>query len=168
MKNLIIWATLLLILIVTNIQITKKENTLTNGRIMLLRLAPVDPRSLMQGDYMILRYAIARDVPEDQLEGKGYIVVSLDKNNVATFLRVHKGEELGEAEHLLIYRNRGGLRFGAESFFFQEGRASLYSTAEYGELRVEASGISVLTGLRDSEFRSLGKEVPATASDPSG
>ena len=29
---------------------------------MLLELAPVDPRSLIQGDYMRLDYAIARDL----------------------------------------------------------------------------------------------------------
>ena len=34
------------------------ERTLRHGELVLLRLAPVDPRSLMQGDYMALRFAV--------------------------------------------------------------------------------------------------------------
>ena len=45
-----------------NAQILLKEHTRTSGNLVLLELAPVDPRSLMQGDYMTLRYAIASDV----------------------------------------------------------------------------------------------------------
>ena len=126
---------------------------------MLLRLAPVDPRSLIQGDYMILRYAIAGEIREAQLqlEDKGFIVVSLDENNVAKFVRIHKGEDLQADEHLLFYRNRGALRLGAESFMFQEGDAKLYSKAQYGELRVDASGKSVLVGLRGEDLIPLGR-----------
>ncbi|MFX7329222.1 GDYXXLXY domain-containing protein, partial [Acinetobacter baumannii] len=34
----------------------QKEMLLKEGQLVLLPLAPVDPRSLMQGDYMALRY----------------------------------------------------------------------------------------------------------------
>ena len=94
---------------------------------MLLGLAPLDPRSLIQGDYMKLRYAIARAFPKAQLKkDKGQLVVSLDANPVAKFVRVHKGETLHEGEHFLFIET-GGLRLGAESFMFQEGDAKLYS-----------------------------------------
>ena len=158
LKNILFWGTTLLVLAAVNFLIVKKENTLASEHTMLLRLAPVDPRSLIQGDYMVLRYAIARDISEAQLEDKGYIVVSLDENDVAKFVRIHKGESLQEGEHLLFYRNRGGLRLGAESFFFQEGDAKLYSNARYAELKVDASGASVLVGLRGEDFRSLGRK----------
>ncbi|MBM4278810.1 MAG: GDYXXLXY domain-containing protein [Deltaproteobacteria bacterium] len=157
MKKIVIWGTALLILAVVNYLILKKEDTLSRGRTMLLRLAPVDPRSLIQGDYMILNYAISRDIPMRALRQKGCIVVSLDQNDVAKFIRVHQGERLQEGEHLLFYRNRGGLRLGAESFMFQEGKAELYGKARYGELKVDASGVSVLVGLRDENFEPLGK-----------
>ena len=52
-------------------------------------------------------------------------------------------------EHLLLYRYRGDLRLGAESFMFQEGDADLYSNARYGELKVDESGASVLIGLAE-------------------
>jgi len=157
MKKIVIWGTALLILAVVNFLIMKKENTLSHGRTMLLRLAPVDPRSLIQGDYMILSYAISRDISKAALKQKGCIVVSLAKNDVAKFIRVHQGESLQEGEHLLFYRNRGGLRLGAESFMFQEGEAELYAKARYGELKVDASGVSVLVGLRGENFEPLGK-----------
>ncbi|KIG15596.1 putative membrane protein [Enhygromyxa salina] len=41
----------------------QKERVLSTGQTVLLPLAPVDPRSLMQGDYMILRYEL-----EDELD----------------------------------------------------------------------------------------------------
>jgi len=157
MKKIVIWGTALLILAVVNFLIMKKENTLSHGRTMLLRLAPVDPRSLIQGDYMILSYAISRDILKAVLKQKGCVVVSLDQNDVAKFIRVHQGESLQKGEYLLFYRNRGGLRLGAESFMFQEGEAELYAKARYGELKVDASGVSVLVGLRGENFEPLGK-----------
>ncbi len=157
MRKILFWGTTLLVLVAVNYLIAGKENTLANGRTMLLRLAPVDPRSLIQGDYMLLRYAIARDVPIAQMKDKGYVVVSLDENNVAKFLRVHKGESLQAGEYLLFYRKRGELRLGAESFMFQEGDAKLYEKARYGELKVDASGTSVLVGLCGEDFRRLGR-----------
>jgi uncharacterized membrane-anchored protein len=158
MKKILFWATTLLVIATVNFLIMKKEDTLSNDRTMLVELAPVDPRSLMQGDYMVLRYAIAEDIPESQLEDKGCIVVSLDENDVARFVRVHKTESLQTGEHLLFYRNRGGLRLGAESFMFQEGDADLYSQARYGELKVDESGVSVLVGLRGDDFKPLGRK----------
>lgn len=155
MKKVLFWITALIILVAVNFSIIKKENTLVQGQTMLLRLAPVDPRSLMQGDYMILRYAMASDISESELSDKGCIVVSLDDNRVATFLRVGKGEPLKTGEHLLFYRNRNGLRLGAESFMFQEGHAEKYSDARYGELKVDPTGKSVLVGLCGSDFKSL-------------
>lgn len=157
MKKLFVWGMTLLVLGAVNYLIIKKEDTLASGRTMLLRLAPLDPRSLIQGDYMVLRYEIARDVPRAQLKrDKGHIVVSIDMNNVAKFVRVYKDEPLQEGEYLLFYRNRGELRLGAESFMFQEGDARLYEGAKYGELRVDGSGASVLVGLRGEDFKPLG------------
>src|SRR5690606_10833586 len=49
-------AGLLLILAVVNVGIWQRERILATGRTVVLALAPVDPRSLMQGDYMALRF----------------------------------------------------------------------------------------------------------------
>ena len=53
-----------------NWSVAQKERLLERGRIVLLELAPVDPRSLMQGDYMALQFAIARDTREALMKAR--------------------------------------------------------------------------------------------------
>jgi len=151
-----------LALTVPNVGIVGKERLIASGRPMLLELAPVDPRSLIQGDYMRLDYAIARQIAERQLDWPrtGQVVVALDSNHVAHFVRRHvRGTPLAAGEHLLTYRHRrGAFRVGTDAFYFQEGHAGRYQGARYGELRVAPSGTSVLVGLRDGALRVLGRE----------
>lgn len=54
--------TLVLALMGINGRILSYETLLKEGQVVRFVLAPVDPRSIMQGDYMVLDYAIARDV----------------------------------------------------------------------------------------------------------
>jgi len=147
-----------LVLGMLNVMIYQKERTLQNGKVILLELAPVDPRSLMQGDYMVLRYKLASEVRAGSLPLDGHLVVALNENGIATYRRLHTPNmSLAPDEHLLRYRRRGdNIRLGAESFFFQEGNANYYAGAKYGELRVAESGNSVLAGLRGKELEKLG------------
>ena len=165
LRYTVLWLVLLLILGMTNWSIFENEQLLANGQVVLLKLAPIDPRSLIQGDYMALRYALAGDVDTSDLPNRGRLVIKLDPNNVATFQRLyHPAQPLAPDERLLEYHKRTSgldwrgesLYIGAESFFFQEGHAEYYDKAAYGELRVTASGQSVLVGLRDVSFRPLG------------
>ena len=55
-SRILIITNLLLLLGYLNWSIYQKEQTLRDGQLVLFELAPVDPRSLMQGDYMSLRY----------------------------------------------------------------------------------------------------------------
>ena len=55
-SRILIIANLILLLGYFNWSVYKKEQTLKDGQLILLQLAPVDPRSLMQGDYMRLRW----------------------------------------------------------------------------------------------------------------
>jgi uncharacterized membrane-anchored protein len=153
MRKYILIIVAIFVLGIINFMIFQKEQTIRSGQTVLLKLVPVDPRSLMQGDYMILRYAMAAQVGD--LKNKGKLVIKLDNNNVASFVRVHKGETLMPGELLLMCRNRGRMRLGAESFLFQEGLAHIYADAKYGELKVDASGNSVLIGLCDNKLRQI-------------
>lgn len=140
--------------------VASKELVLARGALVLLELAPVDPRSLMQGDYMRLDYAVsqaARLSSSDSTVEDGRLVLRLDEQGVGTFVRRDDGTPLVPGELLLRYKvRRGFVRLGAESFFFQEGHANHYARAKYGELRVADDGSSVLAGLRDAERRPLG------------
>jgi uncharacterized membrane-anchored protein len=161
MRSVLVFAGLGLVLAVPNALVVHKERVLAEGTPVLLELAPVDPRSLIQGDYMRLDYAITRQLADSQRHWArtGYIVVTLDSNGVARFVRRHDGRvPLGPGEQLLLYRRRGGrIRVGTDAFHFQEGHARRYQGARYGELRVAPSGTSVLVGLRDSTGRPLGR-----------
>ncbi len=150
-------AGLLLVLGVANYSIWKKEQVLESGRQVMLELRPVDPRSLMQGDYMILRYS-ADTFPDAEttksLPRKGTIVISIDANGVGKFARLDDGTPLDQDNTKLQYRylvDSGELRLGAESYFFQEGHADVYGNAKYGVLRVDESGASILVGLADQD-----------------
>jgi uncharacterized membrane-anchored protein len=151
----------LLVLLVVNFLIFQKERLLASGQTVFLELAPVDPRSLIQGDYMALRYKIARDAPISDQVTDGYLVLKLDGRNVAAFSRVYRpGETLAPDERIIRYRTRyGEVRLGAESFFFQEGHADYYNNARYGELRLAESGETVLVGLRGEQLEELGPKI---------
>lgn len=134
-----------------------KERVLARGRVVLLELAPRDPRSLLQGDYMALRYAVAAEVPAGAPRD-GRLVLADDGRGVARLVRVDGGEPLAAGEALLRYRVRGrSVRLGAESFLFEEGQADALAGARFGELRVDGDGDAVLVGLRDGELRPLGR-----------
>jgi uncharacterized membrane-anchored protein len=144
------------VLVAMNLMIVQKEAVLRSGTRMYLRLAPRDPRSLMQGDYMELAYEMTNPFRHDPPRPDGCLVVTLDAGGIATFVRFHDGTPPGAEERLLRYRSRGQVRLGAESFFFQEGQADRYANARYGELRVTPSGDSVLVGLADEKLHHLG------------
>ena len=137
--------------------VMQKERLLASGDTVLLELAPVDPRSLIQGDYMRLNYAITRTIQEQASWPRdGAIVVTLDSAGVATFVRRDDSSPLRPGEHRLRYRKRDGrVRVGTDAFFFQEGTARRYERARYGELKVAADGGSVLVGMRDSLARPM-------------
>ena len=161
MRAGLFWIGLLLCLGVPGVLIAGKEHLLTTGRLVLLPLAPVDPRSLMQGDYMDLRYRLSNDIFGTSSQGeawpeRGVVVVRVDGDDVGTLVRLDNGGALAPDEQRLRYHQRRAFpRFGAEAFFFEEGRAEYYGVARYGELRVAADGEALLAGLRDSDRNPL-------------
>ena len=139
-RVLLIAATLVVLLGV-NASIFGVERIRRHGERIFLELAPVDPRSLMQGDYMALRFAIADGI---DAKGDGQASVNVDERGVATL----SGD--GKGTLRLAYRLRGGrVWLGTNAFFFEEGTASRYTLARYGEFRVDRnSGEAVLVSLR--------------------
>ena len=132
-----------------------KEKILKEGKRILLELAPVDPRSMLQGDFMLLRYKIADFRQDTAIPKRGYFVVSLDTAGVARLLRIQSGKTpLSANEYLLEYNHVGILTsIGAESYFFEEGQSARFEKAKYGALQVDAEGNTVLLGLCDDNRR---------------
>lgn len=151
------------ILVFFNVSIYDREQTISNGETLLLELAPVDPRSLMQGDYMQLRYVVEDSVPVDELkdhERRGHLVLRGDNENVAQFVRIHNGEALEQGERLVRFHRPSflGVALGSlqvmivpDDFFFQEGHGELYEDAQYGVFKFDDRGRYLLVGLADNE-----------------
>jgi uncharacterized membrane-anchored protein len=160
MRRLVALLAGLAILAAVNYGVHQREQLLATGRVVLLELAPVDPRSLMQGDYMALRFAAAVEAfgngPTETRTADGHLVLRLDEHGVGRFARFDDGAALAPDEVRMRYRVRAGRpKFGTNAFFFEEGTADRYAQAQYGELRVDAAGEAILTGLRDRDLRPL-------------
>ena len=154
---------LALVLVVMTMNIAKYEAHLATGDTVLLGLAPIDPRGFMQGDYMTLSYALERDVfaalnrdpgsyPTNE---DGYVIVALDNNKVAQFMRLADSQpkNLATNEMAIHYRIRNGaMQLATNAFFFQEGHGEAFEAAEYGLFRVNDKGEPLLTNLVDDDF----------------
>ena len=134
-----------------NMQIVQKEDLRRNGQAIFLELAPVDPRSLMQGDYMALDFAISRSIAEN-LPKSGrpvkQVVLKLNTQRRASFSRFDTSAQPATNEILLNFTLRNGRPWlGTNAFFFEEGSASRYEGARFGEFRVNSMGDAILVNL---------------------
>lgn len=159
MRKLIIIITGVLILLLVNINIYQRQQLRNNGRVVFLELAPKDPRSIMQGDYMALNFKIANEAfGFGRIEnGKdGYVVAELDTKNIAQFKRLANDTPLAQNEILLRYRIcNERVKFATNAYFFEEGQAERYQNAKYGEFRVSEKGEMLLSQLRDANLKVL-------------
>lgn len=138
-------------------QIKALEGITHDGETVLLDLRPVDPRALMMGDFMALRYAeeTPQDLPKD-LPTKGQFVLSLDENKVGTFKRLADSSNLAANEIKINYvRRKRGVTFGAPRYYFQNGTAETYEASDYGIFKVAPSGRAILVGLADEKFQEI-------------
>lgn len=135
----------------------QKEKLLSEGQLILLELAPVDPRSLMQGDYMTLNYAIANTVRRSNISKRGFLVVTLDERGVGQFARVQdRPIPVATGEYVLNYQKKQwSVDIGAGSFFFQEGRGNDYGKAKYGAIRIDNEGNTLLEGLYNIDLQEI-------------
>ena len=177
MRKYIALLSLLVILVLVNVAIVGKEKHLAEGAAVYLELAPVDPRSLMQGDYMALRFRLANEIrsaltrntnaaPErhDIDSDDGLVIVSLDENNIGTFKHIHDQQALQKNEILLRYRVRAGtVKLATNAFFFQEGHGQYYEAAHFGRFRVDGEGELLLEAMYDENLNKLGPAPRPTA-----
>ncbi|MGL5201925.1 MAG: GDYXXLXY domain-containing protein [Aeromonas veronii] len=146
-----------------NATVWRYEYAMSSGEVVLLRLAPVDPRSLMQGDYMRLNYEIARELTSRdaraiQNKGSDTLVIRLDAHQVATLVADGKPDRLASDERLLqVHQSERQWQIGPDAYFFEEGTGEQYEAARYGEFRLQADGKTLLVGLRDEAYQPIGQ-----------
>jgi uncharacterized membrane-anchored protein len=138
--------------------VVHKQHIIDVGTPVLLELAPRDPRSLLQGDYVQLRYgAPAQRIAASSGSWQGGVaVLRVDGNGVGHYERLDDDAPLGEREVRIRYaRTRQEVTLGPTSYFFQEGRGATWEQARFAEMRVDADGTAVLVGLRDADLRRI-------------
>lgn len=152
-------AAVLLILGAAGFAIWQFEQTLKTGRVVNIALAPLDPRSIMQGDYMALAYVIDRELPEDAAQYK-YAWLSIDAEQRASLhsLSNNLPQEPQRVAVLLRQRDRI-ISIGPNAFFFAEGTGAQYEQAPYGRFKVDSSGKALLTALLDENLQLLGENT---------
>ena len=144
----------ILVLVAVNHSIRAKERIISTGEPIYLALAPVDPRSLMQGDYMALRFQLAERLGREYTENLSNLraPIILDERHVATLA----GQGVPTDLFIRCRLRNGRAWLGTNAYFFEEGSAARFANARFGEFRLDrASGEAVLVGLRDAELKAL-------------
>jgi uncharacterized membrane-anchored protein len=144
-----------------NFAIWQKEDIIASGKPVFVPLAPADPRSLMQGDFMRLNFNLpggVRSEVQDTLSVKRpHVVARQDARGVATLTRLHTpGQPLAEGEFLIELTPKAGRWIlVTDAWFFREGDAARFERARFGEFRVDPSGRALLVGMAGEDLRRI-------------
>ena len=124
-----------------------KEFTLRTGTTVVLQTVPVDPRSLLQGDYVILQYKIAT-LPD-------YLQTQKLLRGTVVYVELTKGREVWAAERYgyslfepkpgeVFIKGRvndsGLLDFGLGTYFVPEGTGRAIERASDIKVKVTVDG----------------------------
>jgi uncharacterized membrane-anchored protein/uncharacterized membrane protein len=139
-----------------------KERILRDGRMVMLRIVPVDPRSLMQGDYMTLAFELPErraDASARQPGGPQPVAVgTVGPDNVVALSRIVLKRPASVAPDDIVIAlgvKNGNYVVGSDAWFFKEGDASRFTGARYGIFRVTSDGTALLAGLADVNKRQI-------------
>ncbi|WP_078548902.1 GDYXXLXY domain-containing protein [Litchfieldia alkalitelluris] len=156
------WVPVLVIIIiqvsVLGYQVTSNELLLKNGKEITLKLAPVDPRSLLQGDYVQLGYEVGGIDNIEELPSGTRVYVILKEDNKGIYQRTKlittkinpKDYPLEENEVLLAgnYNGYDTIIFGIESYFVKEGTGlEIERTVEFAKVAVSKKGDAILQSI---------------------
>jgi uncharacterized membrane-anchored protein len=155
---------LLLTLVAANGSIWQKEQLIQHGQSVFVPLAPVDPRSLMQGDYMILNFLprFGANAPELDMDREAFsfehprMVFKRDAQGILSAQGPDQGRALAADEVAIqLVPKKGRWILVTDAFYFKEGEAQRWASARFGEFRVDANGKALLVGLRGEGLKPL-------------
>ena len=149
MTRAMILVAALIVLVAVNGSILAKERIKTHGQRIYLELGSVDPRSLMQGDYLALHFRITDSMSAD---ASGSAALRVDARGIATL----DPQPTRQSPRIRFRVRNSAVWLGTNAYFFEEGSAERYADAKYGEFRLDRdSGDAVLVGLSDENLRAL-------------
>lgn len=167
--------------------IAQHERHLSNSASIYVRLKPVDPRSMMQGDYMALNYhlyfggvppamafteeRLAEQADSENLKREGFF----NQQRIMSYVQLDAQRRVirtsFNADLLMAYPNTSarlmlknpentfeGLYPAARSFLFAEGLEPCYRNAQFAELKVRGNGQPLLVGLVGEQLQPLNCE----------
>jgi uncharacterized membrane-anchored protein len=162
-KKIILFFIAVLWVIVAAAMIISKQSTLRSGKTVVLETVPVDPRDLLRGDYVILRYKISTlDLDHVKSEKPDY------KSGEVIYVRLEPKEKFWEATAVQAKRSadnkiyiRGKVSYcyskkleviyGIESYFVPEGEGKEIERSMQGrkssvsvEVVVDSSGNALI------------------------
>ncbi|QQE73973.1 GDYXXLXY domain-containing protein [Brevibacillus composti] len=142
-------------------QVWNSEAILAHGKTVKLELAPVDPRSLLQGDYVQLSYAISRidEVVDERQSARVRVVLRKGEDDVYVYSGYHQVEgrwnqayQPAPDDVIINGRAVGGDRvaYGIENFFVPEGTGlDVERSANYAYVRIGESGDAIVERLAE-------------------
>lgn len=171
-SNSVLLLTAVLALIYVNLNAWQSRQIKLRGETLFLELAPVDPLSLVQGQYMRLRFEIekgydATQEDQDTIDNAHGIVLAtldLDNKRIGTLTGLLPINQQQQTDGTLQFRVRARLinsessyliRIEQNSFLFQENTEDRYAEAKYGLFRVNEDGRYVLVDLADKHLQLL-------------
>ncbi len=166
MKKLLVIINTILLLVVVVFSVNKEEKNLKKES-FLLEIAPLDPRSLFQGDYMILDYVVSQGIEREiyemtksneknsNLSKNGFAVLKIKDQKIAQFERITENLLETEEGEIVVRYTKGsdGINLGIDSYLFQEGRGEEFERARYVEVVNPKSGELRIKNLLDEDFQ---------------
>ena len=166
------------------IMIGRHEWHLAHSGSIYVKLKPVDPRSILQGDYMALNYQLyldlaelppAMELIEDHLPSDAakayfynqpsilsYVQLDAQRRVIQTRFDPQLLNDYPDASAKLVLRNPHntfeGLYPAARSFLFAEGLEPCYRNAQFAELKVRENGQPLLVNLVGENLKALNCE----------
>ena len=171
-KKILIIVNVIILFVITGFSAMKEEGYKKSDNYFYLELTPVDPCSLLQGDYMTLNYDIMDKAQEiiynngiiyDSKDEnnkflnmrKGYIVVQLDENKVAKFVKLSKEKTDEKGLIYIAFKSDGfNVDINANSYLFQEGTGKKYEEACYSKVVLVGNNLRLID-LRDKDFKEI-------------
>ena len=158
LRSLILFSNLLLFLLFINWSIWAAEQDVAAGHLAYFELNPINPVPLAEEGYFRLDYRLETQTLSDGVAGSGrhgQIVVQLDENQIAQYVRIYRGTELLQGEILVNYLSpiEDWLEIGIDGYLIEAGTAASHTNLRYAKVRILSDGSVMLIALCDANLQ---------------